>query len=389
MSEAQISSTSMFVFILFCHGILLGDSPLHAFVLDVILYTVLTPSSLIPRSDFIYMVPPFLAYYGVLTSNQSLVQASYDQIRLYRNYLRDDSASGLWKHVLQGKSGTDEGHWSTGNGWAAAGMLRVLSTIQNSEYDRGMVREQEDLAWWVQEIHNAMYDHLVGPASDFIQAKTSSHPFSYDVFFFLSKDMTELLFTNYADSPHSDDNFYDAASTALLASTVYRLSLLWGVHTHLPIAEQCRIAIFGSGDQADGSDAGINSTSSSSSGGDSSSQTSSLRKSTTATSPSHSPSSSPSLSSSLLRRADSNGRIDANGWLTPVVNPHSYGVEGSKSAEAQAFVVQLNAAWRDWVEDGSKGASGALSLTRGFGGMMFVFVWAGVAWAGWISIGVW
>jgi rhamnogalacturonyl hydrolase YesR len=66
------------------------------------------------RSDFVYMVPPFLAYYGVLTSNLTLVQQAYNQIKLYRNYLRDPRANGLWKHVLLGSSGIDEGHWSTG-----------------------------------------------------------------------------------------------------------------------------------------------------------------------------------------------------------------------------------------------------------------------------------
>ena len=60
-----------------------------------------------------YMVPPFLAYYGVMTRNRTLVVESYNQIKLYRNYLRDDEA-GLWKHVLLGLSGNDEGFWTTG-----------------------------------------------------------------------------------------------------------------------------------------------------------------------------------------------------------------------------------------------------------------------------------
>jgi hypothetical protein len=52
--------------------------------------------------------------------------------------------------------------------------------------------------------------------------------------------------------------------------------------------------------------------------------------------------------------------LTADGWLTPVVNPHSYGVEGNQSAEAQAFVIQLHAAHRDWVLAGSKTTSAAL-----------------------------
>ena len=60
------------------------------------------------------MVPPFLAYYGITTGNQSMLQEAYNQVKLYRNYLRDDSAGGLWQHIVLGANGTDQGHWSTG-----------------------------------------------------------------------------------------------------------------------------------------------------------------------------------------------------------------------------------------------------------------------------------
>lgn len=65
------------------------------------------------RSDFVYMVPPFLAYYGVTTQNISLLQEAYTQISLYRKYLRDTTANNLWKHIQLGV-GIDNGHWSTG-----------------------------------------------------------------------------------------------------------------------------------------------------------------------------------------------------------------------------------------------------------------------------------
>lgn len=65
------------------------------------------------RSDFVYMVPPFLAYYAVISENKTLLIESYNQIKLYRSYLMDSSAGGMWKHVLLG-DGTDDGHWSTG-----------------------------------------------------------------------------------------------------------------------------------------------------------------------------------------------------------------------------------------------------------------------------------
>jgi rhamnogalacturonyl hydrolase YesR len=60
------------------------------------------------------MVPPFLAYYGVLTQNETILSEAYTQISLYRNYLRDTGANNLWKHIQLGQTGTDDGHWSTG-----------------------------------------------------------------------------------------------------------------------------------------------------------------------------------------------------------------------------------------------------------------------------------
>lgn len=46
------------------------------------------------------------------------------------------------------------------------------------------------------------------------------------------------MFRNYADQALSATNFYDTSATALMASTVYRLSLLAGVNTYIPMAEK-------------------------------------------------------------------------------------------------------------------------------------------------------
>lgn len=59
------------------------------------------------------MVPPFLAYYGVMSRNRTLLNEAYTQIMLYRNYLFDPTES-MWKHILLGVSDNDEGFWSTG-----------------------------------------------------------------------------------------------------------------------------------------------------------------------------------------------------------------------------------------------------------------------------------
>ena len=103
-------------------------------------------------SDFIYMAPPFIAYYGALqggTVGQGLLQIAYDQVRLYREVLFDADV-GLWRHIALG-NGTDPTHWATGNAWAAAGALRVLATIQQSCAAASMTSQQLDLRQWVQE----------------------------------------------------------------------------------------------------------------------------------------------------------------------------------------------------------------------------------------------
>ncbi|EJD00570.1 uncharacterized protein FOMMEDRAFT_112116 [Fomitiporia mediterranea MF3/22] len=242
-------------------------------------------------SDFVYMVPPFLAYYGVMTQNRSMVSEAYNQISLYRKYLRDSHNGSLWRHVVMGSDFQDEGFWSTGNGWAAAGMLRVLGTIQNSQYRNALKSETKDLRNWVNEIHDGMYAHI----------------------------RDDGMFHNYVND---NSTFVDASSAVLLASTVYRHALLTNTHKHLPDAEFVRKQLWS-----------FNSSSP----------------------PSPSPSSS-NDSSSLANMT----HFTSDGWLTPVVNPHSFGQEGKDSPEGQAFVVMMYAAWRDWVENGAVGANAAI-----------------------------
>ncbi|KAH9172575.1 glycoside hydrolase family 105 protein [Lactarius sanguifluus] len=155
-------------------------------------------------SDSVYMVPPFLAYYGITSGNQSMLQEAYNQVKLYRSYLGDTSAGGLWRHIVLGVNGTDQGHWSTGNAWAAAGMLRVLGTLKSSSFSRNFKGQIKDLGNWVAEIHSAMYPNL----------------------------QDNGLFKNYADG-NSTDNFDDASSSALLAATKF-----------LREAERTRAALF-------------------------------------------------------------------------------------------------------------------------------------------------
>ena len=187
-------------------------------------------------------------------------------------------------------------------------MLRVLATIRESEYANTFKSEQDDLGHWVEEIHAAVYPHLVCKIIRYLH-----------LVLILFQDTTNV-FTNYADQPTSAlGNFYDASSTALLASTVYRASLILNQHTFVPYAERSRQTLFSS----------------------------------TSAFP----------TSNATASFDGCQHLTSDGWLTPVVNPHSYGLEGNESAEAQAFVIQLHAAHRDWVlKNGSQSKNSARSL---------------------------
>ncbi|KAF8263731.1 Six-hairpin glycosidase-like protein [Lactarius quietus] len=268
-------------------------------------------------SDSVFMVPPFLAYYGVTTSNTSMLQEAYNQVKLYRSYLRNESAGGLWKHIVLGENGTDPGHWSTGNGWAAAGI---------SAFSPNFTSEINDLGNW----------------------------------------QANGLFKNYADD-NSSRNFDDAASSALLAATVYRLALLTGHKTYIYEAELTRAALFaGNGTSANPSGVPVvtssNTPPSSISWSSSNTPPSSMSWSSSNTPPSTSwsPSNTP-LTPSLAEPAPgpastaSSAFMDTphftiDGWLAPVVDPLNFAVEGAQSPEGQAFVLMLESAWRDWSE---------------------------------------
>lgn len=112
-------------------------------------------------ADNVYMVPPFLAYYGAVTNNQTLVQMAYDQIRLYREGLRNETEN-LWAHMAPiGPEGTDTGLWATGNAWAVAGMARVIATIKRSQFADSMGDQVTQLQVWANEIFTASKPYIV------------------------------------------------------------------------------------------------------------------------------------------------------------------------------------------------------------------------------------
>lgn len=202
---------------------------------------------------------------------------AYTQISLYRDQLHDSNANNLWKHVVQGGSGEDPGHWATGNGWAAMGMLRVVGTYRASSRAGDYQDKQDSLIGWVEEIVEGMYSYTQNASSS--------------------------LFRNYPDQPST---FNDGSSTAFMAAVTYRLAVVTDGRSvkHIPDAERARKEL-------------------------------------------------------STYAGDAGGHIDGDGWLTPVVDPHNFPVQGSHSPEGQAFVVSMIAGYKAWNGMGQAGANAA------------------------------
>nr|VWP00542.1 Avirulence protein A [Ganoderma boninense] len=160
-------------------------------------------------ADFVYMAPPFIAYYGAIAGGEygaSLFAEAHKQCMLYRQYLSD--GSGLWQHIVLG-SWQDNNHWGTGNAWAAAGMLRVFETIARSGHAWKFATELANLAIWIDEIltHSWAFQHENGTLYNWIDQDASA-------------------------------TFADTSSTALLGAVSFRLATITGNSVHIPSANR-------------------------------------------------------------------------------------------------------------------------------------------------------
>jgi unsaturated rhamnogalacturonyl hydrolase len=107
-----------------------------------IIYHTQEPTKWI-MSDAFYMLPPFLAAAGEYDE-------ALKQIEGYRKYLYHNQDQ-LYSHIWDGPNSkfVREDFWGVGNGWAAAGLTRVIKMLpENSQDDKkrliGYVREVVD-----------------------------------------------------------------------------------------------------------------------------------------------------------------------------------------------------------------------------------------------------
>ncbi|KAJ6541211.1 hypothetical protein DFH09DRAFT_51419 [Mycena vulgaris] len=181
-------------------------------------------------ADYMYMAPPFIAYFAADANDASLLETAYHQCGLYREVLLFGSnaatpsltgtsaTNGLWHHIV-GPQSADPGLWATGNGWAAMGMARVLATIAKAPIARGTsfrATALADLTAWIKEIVDGAR----------------------------AAPMDGGLLRNYLDDTTSDHGFGEISGSSLLAAVAYRMVVLaptaFPVATYLPWADAIR-----------------------------------------------------------------------------------------------------------------------------------------------------
>jgi len=168
-----------------------GDKSLYLAakqMLDFLIYKApKTPSGVIYHNyienmiwvDAIYMVPPFLAVSGKY-------EEAVKQVEGYRSILMNP-AKKLYYHIWDEDRQKYERKlfWGVGNGWAAAGMTRVIRALPDS-----MNREKKQIEGYVKEVidgcipflhEDGFFNNILDDPSSFIETNTSQM-LAYSIF---------------------------------------------------------------------------------------------------------------------------------------------------------------------------------------------------------------
>ncbi|KAI5464403.1 Six-hairpin glycosidase-like protein [Mariannaea sp. PMI_226] len=143
-------------------------------------------------SDNLAMSVPFLAYLAVQQDDTGLMAQAVAQCGLQRDVLKT-SQFASWRHII-GPQSEDDGLWSTGNGWAAYGMVRVLHTLQKWSGSASMTSQAGQLKDWIKEILDGA----------------------------MASDLDDGLLRNYLND---ESWFGEISGTALLSAVAYRMAV--------------------------------------------------------------------------------------------------------------------------------------------------------------------
>ncbi len=99
--------------------------------------------------DSMYMLPPYLAAAGYFDEALRQLNGYYDALQ--------DNASGLMAHIFDDHAQCFKrsDHWGVGNGWAAAGMARVIALLPKE-----MWADREDIIAKASRLIRALLNHM-------------------------------------------------------------------------------------------------------------------------------------------------------------------------------------------------------------------------------------
>ncbi len=105
---------------------------------------------LVRKSSIKSLLNILVAYLAVQQNNNTLMAEVVNQCGLQRDVLKTSQFDN-WQHII-GPQSQDTGLWSTGNGWASYGMVRVLHTLQKWSGSSSLTSEAGQLKTWIKEI---------------------------------------------------------------------------------------------------------------------------------------------------------------------------------------------------------------------------------------------
>jgi rhamnogalacturonyl hydrolase YesR len=149
-------------------------------------------------SDFTYMALPFLAFSAFESRDDKLFADVVRQCALQKEILLDE-ITGLWCHVI-GPEKQDEGLWSSGNGWAVCGLVRVFALLQKYK-----------AALPLKDFPTDLECSLMDTISHILRAAAAS-----------DSDETGLLRNYLNDASY----FGEVAGTAAICSATFRMAAL-------------------------------------------------------------------------------------------------------------------------------------------------------------------
>ncbi|KAL7424293.1 hypothetical protein Q5752_001883 [Cryptotrichosporon argae] len=144
-------------------------------------------------SDMGYMIPPFLAYLGLVRGQTTYLSQAIDQWFLESSSMLDTNVN-IWRHV----NDWDARLWATGNGCMLAGGMRVIESIIAAGYGSvfaGQIEQAEEI---LAGVFTALFDRL---------------------------DANSLM-PDYMDQGNATLALGDTAGTAAVISAFYRFYVL-------------------------------------------------------------------------------------------------------------------------------------------------------------------